>query len=94
MSRIELAPEAGDDLDRILEHLLQHEVADVPSRIEDIVRAIDVLERNPLIGRPAAGYLLLGTGLNAMGGTPPTFVSTQPTLSSKITRAGPKNFNV
>ena len=53
MPRIELAPEVGDDLDRILEHLLQHEVADAPSRIEDIVRAIDVLERNPLIGRPA-----------------------------------------
>jgi len=27
--------------------------ADAPSRIEDIIRAIDVLERNPLIGRPA-----------------------------------------
>ena len=53
MSRVELAPEVGDDLDRFLEHLFQHEVADAPSRIEDIMRAIDVLERNPLIGRPA-----------------------------------------
>lgn len=51
MSRIELAPEVADDFDRILEHLLRHEVADAASRIEDIVRAIDVLERNPLIGR-------------------------------------------
>ncbi len=51
MSRIELAPEVGDDFDRILEHLFQHQVADAPSRIEDIMRAIDVLERNPLIGR-------------------------------------------
>jgi len=52
MSRIELAPEVGDDFDRILDHLAQHEAADVASRFEDIMRAIDVLERNPLIGRP------------------------------------------
>jgi plasmid stabilization system protein ParE len=51
VSRVELAPEVGDDLDRILEHLVAHEAADAPSRIEDIMRAIDVLERNPLIGR-------------------------------------------
>ena len=51
MSRVELAPEVGDDLDRILEHLLQHEVAEAVSRVADIIGAIDVLERNPLIGR-------------------------------------------
>ena len=51
MSRIELAPEVGDDFDRILNHLVEHEAEDAKSRIEDIVRAIDVLERNPLIGR-------------------------------------------
>jgi len=51
MSRIELAPEVADDLDRILDHLLAHEAADAASRIHDIIRAIDVLERNPLIGR-------------------------------------------
>ncbi|MDH3316561.1 MAG: type II toxin-antitoxin system RelE/ParE family toxin [Betaproteobacteria bacterium] len=52
MSRVELAPEVRDDLDRILEHLLRYQVAEAPSRIEDLMRAIDVLERNPLIGRP------------------------------------------
>lgn len=57
MSRVELAPEIGDDLDRILEHLFQHEVADAPSRIADIIKAIDVLERNPLIGRPVRADL-------------------------------------
>ncbi len=57
MSRVELAPEVGDDLDRIVDHLLQHQVADAPSRIEDIIRAIDVLERNPLIGRPVRSDL-------------------------------------
>jgi toxin ParE1/3/4 len=51
MSRVELATEVGDDLDRILEHLITHEAADAPARMEDIIRAIDVLERNPLIGR-------------------------------------------
>ena len=52
MTRIEFAPEVADDIDRIIDHLLQHEVSDAASRIQDIVRAIDVLERNPLIGRP------------------------------------------
>jgi len=51
MSRIELAPGVGDDFDRILNHLVEHDAVDAKSRIEDIVRAIDVLERNPLIGR-------------------------------------------
>ncbi len=53
MSRIEFAPEVTDDLDRIVEHLFAHQEADARSRLEDIMRAIDVLERNPLIGRPA-----------------------------------------
>jgi toxin ParE1/3/4 len=57
MSRIELAPEVGDDLDRILEHLFAHQVADAASRIADIIGAIDVLERNPLIGRPVRADL-------------------------------------
>ena len=57
MSRVELAPEVRDDLDRILDHLLEHEIADAPARIGDIIKAIDVLERSPLIGRPVRGEL-------------------------------------
>jgi len=57
MARIELAPELTDDFDRILDHLLEHEVADAASRVNDIVRTIDILEQNPLIGRPARGDL-------------------------------------
>ncbi|HEY2926389.1 type II toxin-antitoxin system RelE/ParE family toxin [Piscinibacter sp.] len=53
MSRIEFAPEVMDDLDGIFEHLAQYDVEDAPSRIQDIIAAIAVLERNPLIGRPA-----------------------------------------
>ena len=65
MSRIELAPEVADDFDRILSHLAKHEVADAPSRLQDIIAAIDVLERNPLIGRPdsaANRELVIGRG--------------------------------
>lgn len=57
MSRIELAPGVAGDLERILEHITQHDVSDPRSRIEDIIRAIDVLERNPLIGRPVRSDL-------------------------------------
>ena len=57
MARIELAPAVGDDLDRILEHLLLHEAVDVPLRMDEIVKAIDVLEHNPLIGRPVRADL-------------------------------------
>lgn len=68
MARIELAPEVADDVDRILDHLLEHEMADARSRIEDIIRAIDVLERNPLIGRAArAGLGELVIGQRARG---------------------------
>jgi len=63
MSRIELAPEVGDDLERIFDHLARHDVADSSARIREIVEAIAVLERNPLIGRPAnanKGELVIG----------------------------------
>lgn len=53
MSHIELAPEISEDIDRILEHLAQYEVEDMPDRIREIIQAIAVLEHNPLIGRPA-----------------------------------------
>ncbi len=51
MSRIEIAPEVADDLERILDHLLQFEIVDARARLGDIFTAIDVLENNPLIGR-------------------------------------------
>jgi plasmid stabilization system protein ParE len=68
MARIEVAPEVADDLDRIVEHLLQHDAADALSRVEDIVRAVDVLEHNPLIGRPGrAGLRELVIGRRSRG---------------------------
>jgi plasmid stabilization system protein ParE len=65
MARIELAPELTEDFDRILEHLLAHEAADAASRVAEVIRAIDILEQNPLIGRPVqAGLreLVIGRG--------------------------------
>ena len=53
MARIELAPEVGDDLDRIFDCISAHDVANAPARIREIIQAISVLETNPLIGRPA-----------------------------------------
>lgn len=52
MSRIEWTPEVDDDLDRIFDHLAEHELEDIPSRVDEIIHAIAVLELNPLIGRP------------------------------------------
>jgi len=54
MARIELAPEVGEDLDRIIDHLRTHEAADIPARIREIIQAIDILQDSPLIGRPVA----------------------------------------
>jgi len=53
VARIELAPEVGEDFDRILNHLWQHEVTNPTARIREIIAAIDVLATSPLIGRPA-----------------------------------------
>lgn len=52
MTRVELVPEVGDDIERILDHLAQYRVEDAALRIRDIIQAIAVLENNPRIGRP------------------------------------------
>jgi toxin ParE1/3/4 len=53
MSHIELASEVGDDFERILDHLAQYQVEKPALRIREIIEAINVLEHNPMIGRPA-----------------------------------------
>jgi len=65
VSRIEFAPEVGEDFDRIFDHLAQHDLEHAPARIGEIIQAFNVLETNPLIGRPAAGNmreLVIGRG--------------------------------
>ncbi len=51
MAVIELAPEVGEDLDRILDHLIEYDAVDAIGRIDEIVDALSVLETNPKIGR-------------------------------------------
>jgi plasmid stabilization system protein ParE len=53
MSHIELASEVGDDFDRIFDHLTQYQIENPSMRIREIIEAINVLEHNPMIGRPA-----------------------------------------
>jgi plasmid stabilization system protein ParE len=65
MPRIELAPEVFDDFDRFFDHLAQFAVDDPPERIGELVEAIQILARSPLIGRPVKGgkrELVIGQG--------------------------------
>ncbi len=65
MSRIEIAPEVGDDFDRIFDHLAQHDLEHAAARIGEIIQALNVLETNPFIGRPTAKNtreLIIGRG--------------------------------
>jgi toxin ParE1/3/4 len=51
MARVELAPEVGEDFERILDYQVQHQAANATEPIVEIMRAIDVLASNPMIGR-------------------------------------------
>ena len=65
MSTIELAEEVGEDFDRVLDRLLNQQVKFPEQRLRDIITALDVLEHNPQIGRPAAAgkrELVIGRG--------------------------------
>ncbi|ODT36715.1 MAG: plasmid stabilization protein [Lautropia sp. SCN 70-15] len=65
MARIQLSARIADDIERIVLHLEEHGVDDIETRIDDIITALDVLDRNPLIGRPAGQVnreLIIGRG--------------------------------
>lgn len=55
MARVELAPEVGDDFDRIFDHLAEHDLEHAVARVGEIIEALNVLGTNPEIGRPASG---------------------------------------
>ncbi len=57
MTRIELAPEVGEDIGRILDHPSASEPADGSKRLGEIIAALDILEQHPMIGRPVRGSL-------------------------------------
>jgi len=55
-TRIELAPEVLDDFDRFFDHITELGAAtDASQRISDLVSALDILARSPLIGRKVKG---------------------------------------
>lgn len=65
MTRIELAPEVLEDLDRFVEHMSSFGVDDVEPRIDALIDAIEILAHSPVIGRAVrAGKreLVIGTG--------------------------------
>ena len=51
MTTIRYADEVLDDYDRILDHLLRHDLDDGLDRFAAIRASIEVLESNPCIGR-------------------------------------------
>lgn len=55
MAHIEFSPTFTDDIDRIIDHLLQHDAIGIDARIREILSAIDVLGENPRIGRLVDG---------------------------------------
>jgi len=68
MASIELAPEIGEDFQRILDHLMDFKVDNPGRRIDEIIKAIDILSTNPLIGRPTgSGQRELVIGRRAHG---------------------------
>jgi toxin ParE1/3/4 len=52
VARIEVAPEVAGDLDRIVDHVTQHEASRIDERVAGLIDAIEVLTHSPLMGRP------------------------------------------
>ena len=52
--RIELALRVADDFERIVQHLVDNDVALPAERLATIRSAIAILATSPLLGRPAA----------------------------------------
>ena len=68
MASIELAPEIGADFQRILDHMMDFKVENPDQRVEEIIKAIDILSTNPRIGRPVdSGLQELIIGRRAHG---------------------------
>lgn len=56
-TRLHIADSFHDDLARIVAHLEAHQVQDIGERVEEILDALLLLKRHPLIGRRAEGGL-------------------------------------
>jgi len=46
--------EAAGDLDRIVDHLTQHDASRIGERVTGLIDAIEVLTHSPLMGRPVS----------------------------------------
>ncbi|MBX3599852.1 MAG: type II toxin-antitoxin system RelE/ParE family toxin [Rubrivivax sp.] len=65
MTRVVLSARVRHDLERIEQHLLLHDAADVEGRVAEILSGLAILESHPLIGRKVAGNrreLVIGRG--------------------------------
>ena len=65
MTLLSISGRVEQDLARITRHLLAHEVEDVGARLEEILDALQLLRRHPLIGRPVRDglrELVIGRG--------------------------------
>lgn len=65
MSRVVLAAQVRADFARIFDFLFEHAPDLAAVRIEAIIKAIDILETSPLMGRPVAfgqRELVIATG--------------------------------
>lgn len=65
MTRLRLAARIQHDVERIAEHLRQHEVDGIGARLTEMLGALQLLAQHPLIGRPVADglrELVIGKG--------------------------------
>lgn len=65
MTLLSIAGRVEQDLARITMHLLEHDVENVGARVEEILDALQLLRRHPLIGRPVRDglrELVIGRG--------------------------------
>jgi|OpeIllAssembly_1097287.scaffolds.fasta_scaffold05506_3 plasmid stabilization system protein ParE len=65
MTSLRLAARVQQDVERIAEHLRQHEVDDIGARVSEMLGALQLLGQHPLIGRPVADglrELVIGKG--------------------------------
>ena len=53
MTRVEVEREVVGDLERVVDHLSQHDASCVDERIAGLIDAIEVLTHSPMMGRPA-----------------------------------------
>jgi len=65
VSTLRYAQDLARDIQRIEGHLRAHEAVDIPERIAEILDALELLTRHPLIGREVPGAwreLVIGRG--------------------------------